>query len=245
VATKPLIGLTCSVRQEDMRTPFYGVGAPYIRALEEAGGLPVLIPSNLDSETLHALYARLDGVVLIGGGDVDPAVYGLTAEEGIALRSVDQKRDTSEIALTRWALSDDKPLLGICRGVQVMNVALGGTLYQDLRMQTHSAVDHDLDGVGQRRIEGHSVTVAPDSTLAALLGGQSIAVNSMHHQAIATVAPDLTSVAVAPDGIVEGVERKGARFFIGVQWHPEELYPTSDAMKHLFEGFVSEAAKSH
>ena len=162
MANKPLIGLTCSVRQEDGRTPFYGVGSPYIRALETAGGLPVLIPPNLDSETLHALYARLDGVVLIGGGDVDPAAYGLTTEDDVVLRSVDHNRDTAEIALTRWALEDDKPLLGICRGVQVMNVALGGTLYQDLKSQTHSAVNHDLDGIGQRRIEGHTVVVTPD-----------------------------------------------------------------------------------
>jgi len=244
MAKKPLIGLTCTLRQDSERMPFYGVGSPYILALEVAGGLPVLVPPNLDSATLHELYARLDGILLIGGGDVDPAIYGLNTDDGVNLRSVDHYRDAAEIALTRWAFEDDKPLLGVCRGIQVMNVALGGTLYRDLKVEFATTVDHDLDGVGQRRIEGHTVTVSPDSTLAALLGSTEIPVNSMHHQAIATLAADLTPVAVAPDGIVEGVEHKGARFFVGVQWHPEELYTYSDAMKHLFEGFVAQAAKS-
>ena len=244
MAKKPLIGLSCTLRQDSDKMPFYGVGVPYIHALESAGGLPVLVPPNLDNETLHALYERLDGVLLIGGGDVDPAIYGLNGDDGVELRSVDHYRDAAEIALSRWAAADDKPLLGICRGVQVMNVAFGGTLYRDLKTEVQDSLDHDLDGIGQRRIEGHTVTLSAGSTLAELIGSTEVPVNSMHHQAIAILSPELTPVAVASDGIVEGVELKGARFFVGVQWHPEELYTYSDAMKRLFEGFVVQAAKS-
>src|SRR5579864_6915277 len=126
---KPLIGLTCTVHQDEDRSPLYGVSQPYIRAIETAGGLPLLLVPGLAPETLRAIYERIDGVLLIGGGDIDPERYGISDNGGVELRSVDPERDATEILLTQWALHDDKPLLGICRGIQVMNVALGGTLY--------------------------------------------------------------------------------------------------------------------
>ncbi len=239
--SKPLIGLTCTVRQDEDRAPLYGAPVAYIRALEKAGGLPVLIPPTLSAETLRAIYERVDGVLLIGGGDIDPECYGISDNAGVELRSVSPDRDATEIALTRWAAQDNKPLFGICRGIQVMNVALGGTLYRHIPSEYKTPIDHDLDGVGSRRIEGHAVTVAAGTTLAALLGQTTVPVNSMHHQAIQSLGAELKPVAIATDGLVEGVEREGARFFVGVQWHPEELYEYSEPMRRLFEGFVQKS----
>ncbi|MHB8628495.1 MAG: gamma-glutamyl-gamma-aminobutyrate hydrolase family protein [Aggregatilineales bacterium] len=241
---KPLIGLTCTVRRDEDRAPLYGAPAAYVRALETAGGLPVLIPPTSSSETLRAIYERVDGVLLIGGGDIDPELYGVSDNGGVELRSVSADRDTAEIALTRWAAHDDKPLFGICRGIQVMNVALGGTLYRHIPSDYQTAIDHDLDGVGSRRIEGHTVTVSPGTILAELLGQTTVPVNSMHHQAIQALGTELTPVAIATDGLVEAVERHGSRFFVGVQWHPEELYEYSAPMRRLFEGFIRQSAAS-
>lgn len=239
MARKPLIGLTCTIRYEDGAV-LYGLYASYIKALETAGGLPVLIAHNLEQDTLRAIYERVDGVLLTGGGDVDPTEYGVPND--MPLRSINADRDLTEMTVTNWAAQDDKPLLGICRGVQVMNVALGGTLYRDLASEFGGSVDHDLGSKQARHYEGHAVSVTPDSKLAGLLGTTTPAVNSMHHQAIRELGKGLTSVATAPDGIVEGVEIPGARFFVGVQWHPEELFTYSEPMKRLFEGFVRQAA---
>ena len=239
---KPLIGLTCTVRRDEDRSPLYGVSPPYIRALETAGGLPVLIPPILSPQTLRSIYERIDGLLLIGGGDIDPECYGVSDNDGVELRSVDTDRDATEIALTRWAVRDDKPLLGICRGIQVMNVALGGTLYRHIPTEYPTAIDHDLDGVGSRRIEGHSVTIRPGTRLAELLGQTTVPVNTMHHQAVQSLGMALTPAATASDGLVEAVERQGARFFVGVQWHPEELYEYSLPMRRLFEGFIRQSA---
>jgi putative glutamine amidotransferase len=214
--------------------------ASYIKSVENAGGLPVLIPHDLNEETLRAIYERVDGILLTGGGDVDPKEYGAAAD--IPLRSVNHARDLTELNVTRWAVEDDKPVLGICRGIQVMNVALGGTLYRDLATEKPSTVDHDLGGKAPRNHAGHAVQIDAESKLATLLGTTAPPVNSMHHQAIRDLAPVLTPVATAPDGIVEGVEVKNARFIVGVQWHPEELAEYSEPMRKLFSGFVAQVA---
>jgi len=238
-AAKPLIGLTCTVRYEDGAV-LYGLYASYIKALEAAGGLPVLIAHDLQPETLRAIYERVDGVLLTGGGDVAPNEYG--AGDEIPLRSVNHDRDATEMTVTKWAVEDDKPLLGICRGVQVMNVALGGTLYRDLALEFGNSVDHDMGGKNARNYNAHTVNVQSDSKLAGLLGTTQPAVNSLHHQAIRDLGKGLVPVATAPDGIVEGVEIPGTRFIVGVQWHPEELANYSEPMRRLFEGFVKQAA---
>lgn len=239
---KPLIGLTCGIHHEQNGTIFYGSLPSYTRALQAAGGLPVLIVPNLDKDTLREIYERVDGVLLTGGGDVDPAVYGLSSET--ELRTVDPDRDTTEIDVTRWAAEDDKPLLGICRGIQVMNVAMGGTLYRDIATEFGQTIDHDLDSQKSRDFQGHTVAVRAGSQLATLLGETHPSVNTMHHQAIRVLGDGLTPVATSPDGLIEGVERDGAHFFVGVQWHPEELYQYSEPMRRLFEGFVRRSAKS-
>ncbi len=239
---KPLIGLTCAIHQERNGTIFYGTLPSYTRALEAAGGLPLLIVPNLNAETLREIYDRVDGVLLTGGGDVDPVLYG--APNDTELRSIDPDRDSTEINVTRWAVDDDKPLLGICRGIQVMNVALGGTLYRDIASEYGQAVDHDLGSAQSRDFEGHPISVRAGSHLAELLGETHPAVNTMHHQAIRDLGKGLLPVATSPDGLIEGVEREGARFIVGVQWHPEELYEYSEPMRRLFEGFVKQAASS-
>jgi putative glutamine amidotransferase len=238
MSKKPLIGLTCTFRNED-GSLLYGLYASYIKAVENAGGLPLLIPINLLPENLRALYDVVDGVLLTGGGDVDPTEYGVAND--IPLRSINPDRDRTELTVARWAAAEDKPTLGICRGVQVMNVALGGTLYRDLASEFGTMVNHDLGGSQPRDFKGHSVEVAEGSKLANLLGDTAPSVNSMHHQAIRQLGESLKPVAVAPDGIVEGVEIPTAKFFVGVQWHPEELAGYSEPMQRLFSGFVQHA----
>ncbi len=239
---KPLIGVTCGVHHEQNGSAFYGSRGSYIRAVEAAGGLPLLIVPLLDQETLHEIYQRVDGVLLTGGGDVDPERYGLPGEA--ELRTVEPDRDATEINITRWAAQDNKPLLGVCRGIQVMNVAMGGTLYQDIATEFGKTVDHDLNREKSRNFQGHDISIRAGSRLASVIGETHTAVNTMHHQAIRVLGDGLTPVATSPDGLIEGVEKDGARFFVGVQWHPEELYEYSEPMRRLFGTFVEQSSGS-
>jgi putative glutamine amidotransferase len=217
----------------------------YVRVLADAGALPWLIPL-LEGEpsTLRAIYERLDGVFLTGGVDVEPGQY---QEERHALcGETDPARDRVELNLVRWAVADGKPVLGICRGAQVINVALGGSLYQDIACMVPEAARHDYftipgDPVARSSLV-HDVRVKASSRLAEILGSESVRVNSMHHQGIKRLAPGLTASAIASDGLIEGVEGLGTAFLVGVQWHPEELVETQAEMRRLFSAFV-EAAK--
>jgi putative glutamine amidotransferase len=149
--------------------------------------------------------------------------------------------------LIRWAVRDGKPVLGVCRGIQVLNVAAGGSLYQDLRAQRGNGIKHDyfpMDGPYSRDMLAHGVRVTPGSRLAGILGAEETQVNSMHHQAIKDLAPGLLASAVAPDGLIEGIEGANGQYVVGVQWHPEELVETMPAMRQLFASFV-EAAIQH
>jgi putative glutamine amidotransferase len=215
----------------------HGALVTYLEAVLGAGGLPVIIPLNVAGPALRALYARLDGVLLTGGGDVDPAVFGEAPHP--ELGTVDADRDQLELALARFTAEDDKPLLGVCRGAQVLNVALGGTLYQDLPSQYGEEVLRHAHPVKEfpRQHLAHPVQVEEESLLARVLGVPIARVNSRHHQAIKDVAPALTVVARAPDGVIEGVERPGRPFTLGVQWHPENLQELPE-MKALFVKFV-------
>lgn len=242
--TKPLIGVTSTVWRDEDRLRGYGIGLAYLHAVENAGGLPVMIAPNLHDDTLRQVYDRLDGLLLIGGGDVDPALYGQTESPSAALRSVDAARDSTEIALSRWALADNKPLLGVCRGVQVMNVALGGTLYRDLATERAGVVNHDLENVGTFRLNGHAITVSDSSRLAVLLGSTALTVNSFHHQAVQTLGAGLLATATASDGLIEAVEQPDKRFFVGVQWHPEVMFDDSPAMQRLFGGLITASAQT-
>jgi putative glutamine amidotransferase len=205
-----------------------------------AGGAPVLLPL-LDSETLLNLYQRLDGLLLVGGGDIAPRHFGEVRQ--VRLVSVDPPRDRAEMLLIRRAVGDDLPLLAICRGVQVLNVALGGTLYQDIATQLPNALRHNFGFDHPRNYQGHEVVVTPGTRLADILRVQRLGVNSFHHQAAKDIASDLCLAARAADGVVEALESPKKRFIVGVQWHPEELVDDDPRMRRLIEVFVSEARR--
>jgi putative glutamine amidotransferase len=219
--------------------PMHYLSEAYTNALIASGIIPLLIPSTIAVEGLRAIYERVDGIVLSGGGDMHPSCLGMDANDAEATfaNDIDEQRDAIEINLTRWAYDDDKPLLGICRGHQVLNVALGGSLVMDIPAAIGTTVPHRVDSTPQwRRAFLHSVTVSEGTRLASILGEGEIRVNSIHHQAVKGLGEGLQAVAIAPDGVIEAVEIPQARFFVGVQWHPEEIY---DAMKPLFESFAA------
>jgi putative glutamine amidotransferase len=235
---KPLIGIVCGLHQKEENS-LYGLRPVYPNAISMAGGLPVLVMPGLSAPALREIFERLDGLMLAGGGDVAPERYGMIDNGLIA--DVDPVRDAAEINLVKWAYADDKPLLGICRGCQVANVALGGTLYRDIRAEYpgFNGVAHTLPEGFPRDHYTHSVTVVSQSRLAGALGqSTNLPVNSLHHQALREIAAPLKISATAEDGLVEGVEIPGAHFFVAVQWHPEELTERSQAMRRLFESFV-------
>lgn len=211
----------------------------YVRVLTAAGCTPVLIPLLDDDGRLRIIYERLDGIVFPGGADVAPREYGEEPIDGLI--DVQPERDRTELTLARWAFDDDMPTLGICRGQQLLNVALGGTLYQDLIAQGVTTVEHSgVDGRPRDRLV-HRVRLDPDSRLAQLIDETSMDVNSLHHQAVKDVAPALRVTGTADDGVIEAVESADRRFWIAVQWHPEEL-PDVPWARRLFAGFVRAAA---
>jgi putative glutamine amidotransferase len=236
---RPLIGITAASFHDNGKLYHRGY-APNAEAIAAAGGLPVYIPPGLPDDLLHGLYARLDGLLLPGGPDVRPAEYGQAPHP--KSYGIDDARDALELTLARWAVADDRPVLGICRGHQVLNVALGGTLMQDIPSQWQTTLTHDLADGLPRATRLHEVTIAPDSHLAAVLGVTRTPVNSLHHQSVQEPAPGARVTASAPDGIVEALEVPGKQFVLSVQWHPEDLYGEDPAMARLFTAFVAAAA---
>jgi putative glutamine amidotransferase len=233
----PLIGLTTSGMVDASPERVY-TNAAYIKAIQQAGGVPVLLPPPLAGAARAALWSRLDGLILSGGGDVDPARFGQPRHP--AVYDVSAARDDLELDLTGRALREGVPLLAICRGIQVLNVALGGTLHQDLASDPGSPIAH-----GQRESRdqpSHAVKVLEGSRLAGVLGRLELDVNSMHHQAIKDLGRGLRAVAAAPDGIVEGAEVLHHPFALAVQWHPEELVAQDAAARNLFRAVVAAAA---
>lgn len=229
----PLIGITTS--HNDASSVLSNV---YIQAIVRAGGLPVLVPVGYPETALGALRARLDGLLLTGGNDIDPVLFG--GQPHPRVKGIDAGRDGLEIALARLAAETRWPLLGICRGAQVLNVALGGGLYTDVGDQLPGALKHDCWDTYPRDYLAHTVTLEPGSRLEAILGGRRVGVNSLHHQGVERIAPGLQAVAVSDDGLVEGLELPESPFALGVQWHPECL-PDSEAMQSLFRAFVRSA----
>jgi putative glutamine amidotransferase len=220
----------------------YGQGSAYSQSVALAGGASILIPLELGERAWRSIYRRLDGLLLPGGVDVAPAYYG--EEPHPRLGAVNGALDEAELVLTRWALEEDLPLLGICRGIQLINVAAGGSLYQDLAAQYPGASRHRY-GSPQYPPEhrGHPVLIEPGSRLAEAMGALDVPVNSRHHQAVKDVAPGFAVTARAPDGVIEGIEKPGAPFTVGVQWHPENLAADDPQMLGLFQAFVQAAAR--
>ena len=238
---RPIIGITCGQDATKTGTRRCYQNKSYIDSITLADGVPLLIPLTEDTEALRALYETIDGLLLTGGGDVEPARYD--QEPHPRLGATDALRDRVELTLGRWAFADDKPTLGICRGIQTLNVALGGSLFQDIASQIEGALVHPHQNGNARSYLAHTVRVAQGTLLAKLVPAADgvLAVNSMHHQAVQRPASGFTISALAPGGVIEAIEHPGYRFMLGVQWHPEEMVFTRLQMRGLFEGFVQSA----
>ncbi len=233
----PLIGVTTSVTVDRYPERAY-VNAAYLLAIQQAEGIPVPLPPHLDARGRVALWEWLDGLVLTGGGDIDPARFGEPRHPTVF--DLSPARDDLEIDLTRLALDQGVPLLAICRGLQVLNVALGGTLYQDIPSEPGSVINHSQKE--PRHHPTHAVKVQEGTRLGAVLGTLDLEVNSFHHQAIKRLGDGLRAVALAPDGIIEGVDMPSAPgFVLGVQWHPEDLVGQDAAARNLFSALVAVA----
>jgi putative glutamine amidotransferase len=240
---RPTIGIPCGAYPDSWYTPTNGNAISYLRAIEAAGGIPALIHLTRDAEVLDAHYQRCDALLLAGGEDIHPSFYG--AEPHPKLGRPNPFQDEVELALTRRAAADRMPILGICRGVQLLNVALGGTLYQDVPSEVAGALNHE-ESSGQRDMAylAHSIALESNSWLAGRLDAGELLVNTLHHQALRDVAPGLRVVSRAPDGVVEAVEGSGPGFVVGVQCHPEELWERADARwARVFAGFVEAAQR--
>jgi len=216
---------------------YFQFSGNYPAALAASGALPVIIPLGLPDELLRELFERLDGLLLAGGVDVAPEEYGETAHP--KLGRVDALRDATELTVARWALAADLPILGICRGIQSLNVAAGGSLYQDLAAQFPNAIRHTFTpSESPWEQPTHGVGVTAGSRLASIFGIEHLAVNSFHHQAVKQLAPGFVPTARADDGVVEGIEDPARRFVVGVQWHPEGMFQTDPLARQLFAAFV-------
>lgn len=236
VMNKPLIGmlpLWDEARHSCWMLPGYQEG------LEAAGALPITLPLTADGAELSQLAALCDGFLFTGGQDVEPRLYGEEPIPACGVRC--PVRDDMELELLRLAIEKDKPVLGICRGLQLLNVFLGGTLYQDLPTQHPSPICHSMTPPYDRAV--HTVTVLPDTPIASLFRQTRIGVNSYHHQAVHVLAPALTEMARSEDGIVEAAYLREKTFVWAVQWHPEMAFREDENSRKLFSAFVS-AAKS-
>lgn len=217
------------------------LSAAYTQAIINAGGIPLMVPLGLDPNAWLQIFNMVDGVMLPGGGDVLPASYNHPVET--QLRGADADRDMFEIWLAQAAIAQEKPLLGICRGHQVINVALGGTLWQDIPSQQPSDTMHDTQGLPARSHISHTATVDPDSRLGRSLQEREVSVNSIHHQAIQELGKGLRVTAVSSDEIIEGVELPDHPFAVGVQWHPEWLVQKDPVHRRLFASFLQAASE--
>lgn len=238
---RPVIGIPTQTLQAmdgipEGLPPSWVMNQRYYLVTAAVGGVPWMIPLIEDRDTLRAIYDRLDGLLLAGGVDLNPPTYG---EERTPLcGAVDPARDLVELQLTRWALADRKPILGICRGLQVINVACGGTLFQDVAAECTDAIKHDyFPTAGWPRDHlAHPVALAPGGRLERAFGPGNLEVNSMHHQGIDQLGEGLRATALAPDGLVEGVETVDDGYVVAVQWHPESM--PADHSSRLLTPFI-------
>lgn len=242
---KPVIGITCYLDYDDPKRKYPFVFAfdyvkrQYYLAIQDFGGVPVILP-NIEKINLVDYYIRtLDGLLLSGGGDFHPSFF----QESIKAENLSIKieRDRFEIALAKKALSKRLPILGICRGLQVINIALGGTVFQDLSLRKEKTLNHKPETVIRFK-KRHKVKIKEDSRLYSIIEKKEIVVNTSHHQVIKDVAPGLSASAWSEDGVVEALESKGKEFLMSVQWHPEAMvkHPSSRA---LFRAFVKACRK--
>ena len=238
---RPLIGVTTSITVRSKGPERAFVNSAYLVAVQDAGGVPIPLPPQIGDPSLFELADRLDGLLLTGGGDIDPALFGEPPHP--TLFEVVPARDRLEIALVRRFMESRRPILAICRGIQVLNVALGGTLYQDVTTDPGTQVQHQQ--TGPRDQPAHTVKVVPGSLLERILGSDHLEVNSMHHQAVKALGKGLLPVAFA-DALIEGVELDDpdtSHFVLGVQWHPEEMVGRDASARRLFRAFIDASRK--
>lgn len=233
---KPIIALT-PYFNIDKEEPY--MRPAYIKAVRAAGGIPVILPLDLTEEDLAQLVGEFDGFLFTGGPDVHPFYFG--EETQAHCGSVCLRRDTMELALLKLVMAERKPILGICRGVQLINIGLGGDIYQDIPSQFHEDFPIAHTQPFYYDIPCHSVKVTPGTLLAKIAQSDSLRVNSMHHQAVRSVAAGLTASGHAPGGLVECIEKPDYPYLIGVQWHPEYLWEQDQAAMRLFASFVEAA----
>lgn len=240
---KPVIGITPTPMEDQQPHGVftrYAIATTYTEAIEAAGGIPLVIPPQHGN--VDAILDIIDGVIISGGGDIDPASYGDTYVHDKTY-GIHPGRDDLELEIAKQAVERDIPALCICRGIQVLNVALGGTLIQDLPDQYPNDVEHRQQDAGIPKEEpGHRVTVTPGSLLERTYGSSEIDVNSFHHQAIKDLAPALDINGVAPDEIVEAVSHPGSTWILGVQWHPEMMFRAHPEHLRPFEALVTQAS---
>jgi len=238
---KPLIGITGRQDQSARlhSTALYAVGQTYVRAIQKVGGVPLIIPPTMTADDCSCVLAALDGLLLTGGEDIVPKYYEQMPEAWLG--GVDEKRDISELGLVQQWLTLKRPLLAICRGHQMLNIATGGTLYQDIAAHIPNALDHPYTPARPMEQLVHWVEIAPDSQLARIFGATSLEVNSAHHQAVKTPGAGIKISAHAPDGVVEALELSAHPFCVSVQWHPEAMVKVNDSMWPLFKAFVKSA----
>lgn len=234
----PIIGISTRKSFTAAHLPSISIQRAYTDSILQAGGTPVLLPSDLPQENWQGLFERLDGLLFTGGGDIAVQRYG--GQFHPAVSGIDESRDNLELGLARQAAASGKPFLGVCRGLQVVNVALGGSLYEDLSSQTESAFQHTPpgpDGLAARTQLQHPVILQPNSRARAILGVDSLYVNSLHHQGIRALGQGLSACGHAPDGLVEVVELEKHPFGLAVQFHPEWL-GDQEAIRRLWRAFV-------
>ncbi|QBD80450.1 gamma-glutamyl-gamma-aminobutyrate hydrolase family protein [Ktedonosporobacter rubrisoli] len=236
---RPLVGIPCragvSTDPETPDRPIYFNNRAYIHAVEHAGGVPILIPLLDDLSGLEALRTRLDGLLLSGGIDVDPKYYHENPHH--KLGATDCQLDELELSLARWAFEQNVPTLGICRGMQVINVALGGTLYQDLQEEYPESLRH-ANWDRPRNTIIHQLRVERGSHMEELLGALEVPANSLHHQAIKEAGKGVRITGYAEDGVIELLEVPEHRFMVAAQCHPEELYKEHQPWARYFQAFI-------
>lgn len=243
---KPVIGVTPDFNagdRQDMggREPTYFLRARYIRAVEELGGIPLILPLVADSAARRRLLDGVDGLLITGSGpDLPPRLY--RERQRYKFPVVSERRADFELALVRQARKRNLPLLGICGGMQTVNVACGGSLFQDIPAQIPSAMNHRQKTKAVH--VSHAVAVAPQSLLKRIVEKGKLMVNSSHHQSVKTVAPTLIASAIAPDGIIEAIESPSHRFLLAIQWHPEFLFERHESHRRLFEALLRAARRT-
>jgi putative glutamine amidotransferase len=234
--TRPAVAATLTYAKECPER--FQLHRNYVRSVERAGALPLLVGAGRP-EDAQLILDRVQGLLLTGGSDIDPSLFGQARHP--AVKRVGRERDLFEIALAQEAVRRDLPVLAICRGQQVLNVALGGTLYQDVASEVPGAIQHKADT--ERHETSHDADLVPGSRVRTILGEARMAVNSFHHQAVRDVGRDLVVSARCPvDGIIEGLEAPGRRFTVAVQWHPEDFVERSTVFEPLFAAWA-EACK--